>query len=404
MAKITLQDIQKAQENIKHLIKKTDLVESTKLSQHTDAHIFLKCDNLQKTGSFKLRGAFNKITNLTEEERNHGVIAASAGNHAQGVALAAQMYGIKSTIVMPETAPLAKVSETKSYGSNIILDGLIFDDALERALKEQKKSNATLIHAFNDDEIITGQGTIGLEILEQIEHVDTILCPVGGGGLISGLSIAVKGINPKIKIIGVEAANVPSAQESLKQNKITTKFINPTIADGIAVKTPGDKTFPIMKEFVDKIVTVEEKDIANAILFLIENQKLVVEGAGAVSTAALINGAYKPKKGENVVAILSGGNIDVGSLEKNIDFALTSHGRRFSFKTKITNQPGGLGKLTEITNNLKSNIINVNLRRSYSSNYVLGILYARIELETFDYDHINQIRKSLNKAGFELEE
>ena len=289
MMKVTLQDIKDAKETIKDIVKKTDILESAKLSAMTGANVFYKCENLQKTGSFKVRGACNKIANLTDEEKANGVIASSAGNHAQGVALGAQMTGIKATIVMPATAPLAKVTATKGYGAEVVLNGLVYDDAYAKAVELQKETGATFLHPFNDKYVISGQGTIGLEILEQLDgKVDTILCPIGGGGIIAGIAVAAKGINPNIKIVGVQTANIPSMHESMKNGEVTTAFKSTTIADGIAVKTPGDVTFEIINELVDEVIVVEEDEIAQGMLFLMENQKVVAEGAGAVSTAAFL--------------------------------------------------------------------------------------------------------------------
>ena len=313
MTKVTLQDIKNARETIKDIVKKTDVLESVKLSAMTGANVFYKCENLQKTGSFKVRGACNKIANLTEQEKANGVIASSAGNHAQGVALGAKMSGIKATIVMPATAPLAKVTATKGYGAEVILNGLVYDDAYAKAIEVQKETGATFLHPFNDKYVIAGQGTIALEIFEDLENVDTILCPIGGGGIIAGIAVAAKAIKPDIKIVGVQTANIPSMKESLANGEVTTAFNATTIADGIAVKTPGDLTFEIIKELVDHVITVEEAEIAHAMLFLLEKQKIVAEGSGAVSVAALINGKYEAKD-ENIVCIVSGGNVDVNMM------------------------------------------------------------------------------------------
>ncbi|WP_419727455.1 threonine ammonia-lyase [Terrisporobacter petrolearius] len=399
MTKVTLQDIQKAQETIKDIVKKTDILESTKLSTMTGANIYYKCENLQKTGSFKVRGASNKIANLTEEEKSKGVIASSAGNHAQGVALSAKMNDIEATIVMPSTAPLAKVTATKSYGANVVLEGIVYDDAYAKAVELQKESGATFLHPFNDEYVIAGQGTIALEIFEQMNNkVDTILCPVGGGGIISGVAVAAKALNPNVKIIGVQTANIPSMYESIKEGKVTTAFKATSVADGISVKTVGDKTFDIAKELVDEVVLVEEGEIAEGLLFLMENQKVVAEGSGAVTTAAILSGKYKPKADENVVCIISGGNIDVNTLNRIIAIGLNKSGRRFSFNTDIQDKPGGLSELTRILSGLDANIIAANL----SSINEIGRLNAHMILETFDHDHIEKIKKAISKGGFEI--
>lgn len=404
MMKVTLQDIKDAKETIKDIVKKTDILESAKLSAMTGANVFYKCENLQKTGSFKVRGACNKIANLTDEEKANGVIASSAGNHAQGVALGAQMTGIKATIVMPATAPLAKVTATKGYGAEVVLNGLVYDDAYAKAVELQKETGATFLHPFNDKYVISGQGTIGLEILEQLDgKVDTILCPIGGGGIIAGIAVAAKGINPNIKIVGVQTANIPSMHESMKNGEVTTAFKSTTIADGIAVKTPGDVTFEIINELVDEVIVVEEDEIAQGMLFLMENQKVVAEGAGAVSTAALLSGKYVPQKGENVVCVISGGNVDVNTLYRVIGTALTKEARRYAFNTVIQDKPGGLAELTKIISGHDANILNANLTRS-SMGGATGTLTAEMVLETLNQDHIDRLKADILKAEFDIVE
>ena len=399
MEKVTIDDIRKAQDTIKDIVKRTDILESTKLSLLTNANIYYKCENLQKTGSFKVRGACNKIANLTEEEKSKGVIASSAGNHAQGVALGAKMNNIEATIVMPSTAPLAKVTATKSYGANVVLEGLVYDDAYAKAVEIQKETGATFLHPFNDKYVIAGQGTIGLEIFEQMNNkVDTILCPIGGGGIISGIATAAKALNPNVKIVGVQTANIPSMYESMKSGKVTTAFKSTSIADGISVKTVGELTFNIAKDLLDEVVLVQEDEIAEAVLFLMENQKVVAEGSGAVTTAAILSGKYKPKENENVVLIISGGNIDVNTLNRIVVKGLINSGRRFSFITEIKDKPGGLAELTRILSNLDANIITANL----SSTKAIGELSAQMTMETFDHEHIEKIKKAVSEAGFNI--
>ena len=399
MEKVTIDDIRKAQDTIKDIVKRTDILESTKLSLLTNANIYYKCENLQKTGSFKVRGACNKIANLTEEEKSKGVIASSAGNHAQGVALGAKMNNIEATIVMPSTAPLAKVTATKSYGANVVLEGIVYDDAYAKAVEIQKETGATFLHPFNDKYVIAGQGTIGLEIFEQMNNkVDTILCPIGGGGIISGIATAAKALNPNVKIVGVQTANIPSMYESMKSGKVTTAFKSTSIADGISVKTVGELTFNIAKDLLDEVVLVEEDEIAEAVLFLMENQKVVAEGSGAVTTAAILTGKYKPKENENVVLIISGGNIDVNTLNRIVVKGLINSGRRFSFITEIKDKPGGLAELTRILSNLDANIITANL----SSTKAIGELSAQMTMETFDHEHIEKIKKAVSEAGFNI--
>ncbi|WP_455544377.1 threonine ammonia-lyase [Intestinibacter sp.] len=404
MVNVNLEDVKKAKEVLKSIVKETPLQESKTLSDRIGANVYYKCENLQKTGSFKIRGACNKIANLTDEEKSHGVIASSAGNHAQGVALGAKMTGIKSTIVMPETAPLAKVTATKGYGAEVVLNGLVYDDAYAKAVEIQKETGATFLHPFNDKYVIAGQGTIGLEIFEQLDgKVDTILCPVGGGGIIAGIAIAAKGLNPNVKIIGVQTDNIPSMKESKVNGKVTTAFKGATIADGIAVKTPGDTTFDIINELVDEIITVSEEEIARGILFLMEYQKVVAEGAGAVTTAALLSGKYKPQQGENLVCVISGGNIDVNTFYRIIGTGLAAEGRRYSFSATMTDKPGGFLELISIISKSDANILNANQTR-LSSGGAIGKQVAEFIVETFDHDHIERLKDEMNAAGFEIQD
>ncbi|OPJ55569.1 threonine ammonia-lyase [Alkalithermobacter paradoxus] len=401
MTKITLNDVQKAREVVKDVVLKTELVECVHLSKISNNRVFLKLENLQKTGSFKIRGAYNKIANLTQEEKANGVIASSAGNHAQGVALGAKMNGIKATIVMPATAPLAKVSATKSYGAEVILNGAVYDDAYAKALEIQNETGATFLHPFDDPYVIAGQGTIALEILEDLEDVDAILVPIGGGGIIAGIAVAAKAINPNIKIIGVEASNAASMKGSVDEGEIITLSSAATIADGIAVKRPGNLTYELVKEYVDEIVTVNEDEIAQAVLFLMEKDKIVVEGSGAVSVAAIITGKIK-EEGKNIVSVISGGNIDVNMVWRIIDNALIKEGRRFTFRTMIQDKPGGLSNLTALIYELNANILSVNTIK-LSNNLRLGVQPVEVVLETFDKDHVAQIVEKLESNGYTVE-
>ena len=323
MNKVTLKDIKNARETIEDIVRKTDLIESMKMSDIVNANVFYKCENLQKTGSFKVRGACNKIAKLTDEEKKRGVIASSAGNHAQGVALGAKMSGIEATIVMPATAPKAKVEATKGYGAKVVLHGEVYDDAYAKAVEIQKETGATFLHPFDDEDVIAGQGTMALEIFEQLDNkVDTILCPIGGGGIISGVAVVAKSLNPNVKVIGVQTANIPSMYESKKNGCVTTAFNDVSIADGISVKTPGNLTFEIVNELVDEIIVVTEDEIKEAMIFLMENQKLVAEGSGAVTTAGLLSKKYIPKANENVVCIISGGNVDMKKVNEILNDTL----------------------------------------------------------------------------------
>jgi len=399
MKKVTLEMIKEARETIKDIVKETPLLESVRMSDKTGANVFLKCENLQKTGSFKIRGACNKIANLTSEEKAKGVIASSAGNHAQGVALGAKMNGIKATIVMPATAPLAKVTATKGYGAEVVLEGLVYDDAYAKAVEIQKETGATFLHPFNDEYVIAGQGTISLEILEQLENVDTIICPIGGGGILAGVAVAAKSLKPSIKIVGVQTSNIPSMKESIEKGEVTSAFKDVTIADGIAVKTPGDLTFNTIKELIDEVIVVDEDEIAQAILFLLENQKVTVEGAGAVSTAAIWSGKYQARKDENIVCIISGGNVDINTLYRVIDTGLVKCGRRYTFKTHIVDKPGGLSEVTRILTDLNANILSANMSK-LSSKYGLGSQAVEMTIETFDEEHKQKIKENLTKSGF----
>ena len=401
MKKVTLQMIKDARKTISDIINVTPIIESPKMNEETGANVFLKCENLQKTGSFKIRGACNKIANLTQEEKDNGVIASSAGNHAQGVALGAKMNGIEATIVMPATAPLAKVNATKGYGANVVLNGLVYDDAYSKAVEIQKETGATFLHPFDDEYVIAGQGTISLEIFEQLENVDTIICPIGGGGIISGVAVAAKAIKPDVKIVGVQTSNIPSMKVSLESGKVTSAFNDVTMADGIAVKTPGDLTFNTIKDLIDEIIVVDEEEIAQAIVFLLEYQKVIAEGAGAVSTAAIWSGKYKAKENENIVCIISGGNVDINTMYRIIDMGLNKCGRRFTFKTHIEDRAGGLSQVTSILREHNVNILNAHMSKM-NSKYGIGKQLVELTIETFNEEHKNEIVNALMNSGFEV--
>lgn len=398
---INLRDIQEARTCLKNVAYKTGLVHNTTFSEMTGNYIYLKTENLQKTGSFKVRGAFNKIAHLSDEEKRKGVIASSAGNHAQGVAIAATSYKIKSTIVMPKHAPLSKISATKNYGAEVVLHGEIYDEAYEKAREIQQQTGATFVHPFNDPEVIAGQGTIGLEIMEDLPDVDIIVVPIGGGGLISGVAIAAKNINPNVKIMGVQTENVPSIVKSISENHISTVDGKPTIADGIAVKTPGELTFNIIKEYVDDIVTVDEDEIANSILLLLERAKVISEGAGAASIAAVLNrlGNIKNKK---IVALISGGNIDVNMLSRIIDKGLVKSGRKIIVHTLMQDRPGTLGKLLNLMAETGANVLSVLHNRS-TADIPIGYTNVELELETADEEHVEKIKNLLSKENYDYE-
>lgn len=320
MEKVTLEDVKKAKEILEGVIEKTPILKGIAISKKTNANIYYKCECFQKTGAFKIRGAYNKISSLSEEEKSHGVIAASSGNHAQGVALSAKMLGLDATVVMPTCAPEAKVASTRENGANVILTGDVFDQAFAEAKKMEKETGKTFLHPFDDKYVIAGQGTITLEMYEALDgKIDTILCPIGGGGVLSGTLITAKSLNPNIKVIGIQTDNMPSMKASVDNGEVSNAYNGPTFADGIAVMRPGELTFSIVNELIDDIITVSEKEMADAVLYLLKNQKIVAEGAAATSTAALLSGKYKPQKDENVACIITGGNIDPSMLVKIIE-------------------------------------------------------------------------------------
>lgn len=402
MEKVTLEDVREAREVIKDIVLRTDILENVRLSEKTGAKIYYKCENLQRTGSFKIRGACNKIAHLSDEEKEKGVIASSAGNHAQGVALGARTAGIKAIICMPANAPVSKVAATKSYGAEVVLHGTVYDDAHDKAIELQKETEATFLDPFNDKHVIAGQGTIGLEIYEQMDgNVDTVLIPIGGGGIISGIAIALKGLNPDVKIIGVQTCNVPSMKVSFESNKRSSAFNDITIADGIAVKTPGNLTFNIVQKYVDEIITVTEEEIAEAILFMLENQKLVSEGAGAVSTAAILSGKYKPNAGENVVCVVSGGNVDINTLYRIMSVALKKQGRRISIVAELPDVPGSLAKMLSIIANSGANVLNI-CQDKLSSGQYLKKQMVEATIETVDFDQINRMKSEFTEAGIKV--
>ncbi|MDN5332369.1 MAG: threonine dehydratase [Tepidanaerobacteraceae bacterium] len=397
---LTLEHVKEAREVLKNVVYKTGLMHNTTLSEMSGNNVYLKMENLQKTGSFKIRGAYNKIAHLTEEEKKRGVIASSAGNHAQGVALGATSYGIKSTIVMPKHAPLSKVSATKKYGAEVVLHGNVYDEAYGMAKKIQEETGATFIHPFNDPYVIAGQGTIGLEILEDLPDADVIVVPIGGGGLISGVALAVKSLKPKVKIIGVQTQNMPSMAVSISKKTVTTVEGMPTIADGIAVKTPGELTFEMVQKYVDDIVTVDEDEIANAILILLERAKVVTEGAGAVAVAAVLN-RLTHVKNKKVVAVISGGNIDVNILSRVIDKGLVKSGRKIFLDTFIPDRPGTLWRLLNLIADTGANVLSVTHARS-TKEVPIGFAKVELELETADEEHVQKLKDVLIRHNYSI--
>lgn len=387
---VTLKMIQEARERLNGVAQKTGLSFTNSVSDLAGCNVYLKLENLQRTGSFKLRGAYNKVAALTPEERNKGVIAASAGNHAQGVALAASVYGCQSTICMPRHAPLTKVAATRGYGANVVLHGDFFDEAAAKAVALTKEHGYTFVHPFNDPLVIAGQGTISLEILEELPDVDVIVAPIGGGGLISGLAIAAKSINPKIKIIGVQTENMPSMKDSITQGHILTVNGKASLADGITVKTPGDLTYEICQKYVDDIVTVDETEIAGAILWLLERVKAVAEGAGAVPVAALMNGKIAGIRNKKVAALVSGGNIDVNNMTRVINSGLIRSWRKVFFETVVPDQPGELVKLLTLISDSNANVLSITHERSQHG-ISMGCTAVSFELETANEKHVERL-------------
>ena len=398
MKMLTLDKVYHAAEVLKSVVRKTALIGSPKLN--SECTLYLKTENLQVTGSFKVRGAGYKISQLTDEEKARGVIACSAGNHAQGVALAAKNYGIKSVICLPDGAPISKVEATKSYGAEVVMVPGVYDDAYRRALELRDEMGYSFVHPFNDDDVIAGQGTIGLEILEELQDVDAVVVPIGGGGLISGIAYTVKQLKPDIKVYGVQASGAASMYNSIKHGKIERLASISTIADGIAVKEPGDNTFNLVSKYVDDVVTVTEGEISSAILGLIEHHKLIAEGAGAVAVAAVMFNKV-PVKGKKVVALISGGNIDVTILSRVIKRGLLMSGRNHTLCIELTDKPGQLKQVSAIIADLDANVISVHHERASETMDINGC-YLRIVLETRNHEHINEITDALTGAGFKL--
>lgn len=386
--------IEDAKETLQGIIAKTPLVKADKIHPN----LWIKAENLQSTGAFKLRGGYYRLSKLTSEEKQKGVIAASAGNHAQGVAYACQQMGIKGTIVMPKTAPLSKIEATRSYGVNVELQGDTFNDAYEYAKNLQEITGAVFIEPFNDEYVIAGQGTIGLEILDKLDDVDVVLVPVGGGGLISGIACAIKEVKPSCKVYGVQAAGAPSMYESLKQDKIVSLQSVSTMADGIAVKTPGTLTFEMCKKYLDGVVLVSEEEIAASILTLLEKMKMVAEGAGAVAVAAAM---FQKVDFENkkCVAVLSGGNIDVNFLSKIIDLGLMKTGRKVVLHMNVVDKPGNLSKIIDLISDAGANIVSIDHSR-ITEEVLLSRCKVEFVIETLSHNHIQEIMQKLEENGY----
>lgn len=396
---LTIEKVRDAQKTLEGAIYKTDVIRAEKLAE--DTLLYLKTENLQKTGSFKLRGAYYKISRLSEEEKKKGVIACSAGNHAQGVALAATANGISSLICLPEGAPISKVEATRGYGAEICLVPGVYDDAYKRAMELKVERGYTFIHPFDDEDVIAGQGTVGLEILSQLPDVEAIVVPVGGGGLISGVSFAVKSVNPAVKVYGVQAAGAPSMVNSLRDGHVESLPSVSTIADGIAVKQPGAHTFDYCRRYVDGVVTVNDDEIAAAILALLEKEKIVAEGAGAVPLAAVMAGKLPQLKGKKVCCLVSGGNIDVTIMNRVIMRGLIMSGRQCTLNIELLDKPGQLVEVSTIIAQCGANVTGVHHEHANAGSAVIGC-FLRIDVETRNFEHIALIKRRLTEAGFRI--
>ena len=397
---LSMEMLQEAQRILDPVINHTPVVATRDIVP--DCDFYLKADCLQKTGAFKLRGAYYKIATLSDEEKKRGVIACSAGNHAQGVAFAARDMGIPATICIPEGAPLSKIEATRSYGANVVLVPGVYDDAYTEAVRLCKEQQLTFIHPFNDYRVMAGQGTIGLELSRQLPDCDIFLVPIGGGGLIAGAAYAIKHLMPRCKVIGVQAAGAASMVDSIHANCILTLPSVHTIADGIQVKTPGDLTFDLVRQYVDDVVTVKEGEIASAILTVLEKQKLVAEGAGAVGIAAAMYGKVDVK-GKKVCALLSGGNVDVTMLERIITRGLAKERRTVSFSTVLPDRPHALNRFLQIISETGANVLDIHHERR-NTRTDIGSCIVKLSLETRNAQHIKEIYDKLNENGYEINE
>jgi threonine dehydratase len=406
-AMVTLSDIRAAHARIRSSIYVSPCTKSETFSRLTGNSVYLKLENRQRTGAYKERGALNKLLSLTNEERALGVIAASAGNHAQAVAYHASNLGIRARIVMPLPTPLIKVSATRGYGADVVLHGSNYDEAYEEALRLSAQDRLTFVHAFDDDAVIAGQGTLGLELLEQYPDLEAVVVPVGGGGLIGGLGCALKETNPRIQVFGVQPSRLPSARVALAEAKSVTLPSAVTIADGIAVRRTGQRTFPLIQKYVDDIVTVEEEEIANAVLLLLEREKILAEGAGAAALAALVNhripglhnSLSRDNGGKKVIAVISGGNIDVTLLARIIERGLVKDGRLVRLRVHLPDYPGALHRLTGILAQHRANIVETSYDRAYH-NVNLGDTAIDITMETRGPDHIEELISALGSNGY----
>ena len=393
---LTLEKFEEASEIVKKVTQDTKLVYSDYFSAQTGNKVYLKPENMQKTGAYKLRGAYYKISTLSPEERAKGLITASAGNHAQGVAYAAKAFGVKAVIVMPTTTPLIKVERTKSYGAEVVLYGNVYDEACEHAYKLAEENGYTFIHPFDDPAVATGQGTIAMEIIKELPLVDYILVPIGGGGLATGVSTLVKLLNPNIKVIGVEPAGANCMQESVRRGEVTTLDSVNTIADGTAVKTPGEKIFPYIQKNVDEIITVSDDELVVAFLDMVENHKMIVETSGLLTVAALKHLQFKDKK---VVSILSGGNMDVITMSSVVQLGLIARNRIFTVSVLLPDKPGELVRVASVIADKKGNVIKLDHNQFVSTNRSAAV-ELKITIEAFGTEHKNEIIEALEEEGY----
>lgn len=395
---LTIEKIKEASRILEGVIRKTGLIHAQEISK--DGEVFLKTENLQTTGSFKVRGAYVKIAKLSEEQKKHGIIACSAGNHAQGVALAAQKNNIKSTIFIPSTAPISKIEATRKYGADIRLVDGVYDDAFNEALKFQKETGAEFIHPFDDIEVIAGQGTIALELIEQMPDIDAVIVPIGGGGLISGIAYTIKQLKPDCKVYGVQAAGAASMHHSINANKRSELAKVSTFADGTAVKMPGQYTFDFCQKYVDEIVIVSDDEVATAVLGLIEHHKIIAEGSGALSVAAAMFNKI-PLDGKKTACIVSGGNIDVNILSRVINRGLLKAGRLLDLTIEMLDKPGQLKEVSQIIADLGANVIRVRHNQG-GENTDINDCYLKISMETKNLEHFCEIKRAISKAGYTI--
>ncbi|MDI9494127.1 MAG: threonine ammonia-lyase [Bacillota bacterium] len=392
-------NIERAAENLKPILLDTPLIRSDFFSEEYSCNVYLKPENLQRTGSFKIRGAFNKIANLTEEERNHGVISSSAGNHAQGVAYSAKEKGIPATIVMPNVTPLLKVDATKAFGAKVILHGDVYDEAYRHAMELSEREGYTFIHPFDDYDVICGQGTIGLEILKELPDIDEILVPIGGGGLIAGIALAIKTLKPSVKIIGVVPMGAMAMKISLEEGQVTRLASLKTVAEGVAVKQPGNLTFAITKKYVDDIIAVSEKEIMEAVLLVIEKHKMVAETAGAIPLAGL---RKRAEKGKNIVCLITGGNIDVLTISEIINQGLITRGRIMCFSVELPDKPGQLVRVAQVLADHGANVIELQHNQFKAIDRYSNKVLLEVTVETNGHEHIIEILDVLEDNNFSV--